>query len=147
MKLFFSFIIYFLKQKTMVLHEMWTKCQSNVEKSVEGGGGRGGERAEGKQDGRSHHLTHWAATSLRVKQEKLYQPLCERNGHCTEWYACTWAFPSIVFSKFLKEQCLLKMCTPAPPHPGWTPKGAVCEGIFVATVLLSSDSLYDHLGF
>ena len=34
-----------------------------------------------------------------------------------------------------------------PPHPGWTPKGAVCEGIFVATVLLSSDSLHDHLGF
>lgn len=37
---------------------------------------------------------------------------------------------------------------PPPPHlTGWTPKRAVCEGTFVATFLLGSDSLYDHWGF
>ena len=53
----------------------------------------------------------------------------------------------------LKDVNPKKRCSYAPtyPHPpcrptGWTPKGAVCEGTFVATVLLSSDSLYDHLG-
>ena len=47
--------------------------------------------------------------------------------------------------------CTLKNCvamplhTPPPPHPtGGTPIGAVCEGTFVVTVLLRSDSLYDH---
>lgn len=49
--------------------------------------------------------------------------------------------------------CTLKKCvamplrTPPPQPTGWTPKGAVCEGTFAATVLLGSDSLYDHWGF
>ena len=53
----------------------------------------------------------------------------------------------------LKDVYPKKMCSYAPAYPpplhptGWTPKRAVCEGTFVATVLLSSDSLYDHWGF
>ena len=49
----------------------------------------------------------------------------------------------------LKKNVSQCPCVPPPPlHPtGWTPKGAVCEGTFVATVLLGSDSLYDHWGF
>ena len=47
-----------------------------------------------------------------------------------------------------KECVATPLRTPTPPHPtGWTPKGAVCEGTFVVTVLLGSDSLYDHWGF
>ena len=48
----------------------------------------------------------------------------------------------------VKKMCSYAPAYPPPLHPtGWTPKGAVCEGTFVATVLLGSDSLYDHWGF
>lgn len=71
---------------------------------------------------------HTLATSTRVKQEKRYQPLCERNGHCTRMVGPHMSISQYCVFKISKGSMPVKdvypkksvatpLRTPRPPSP------------------------------